>query len=72
MFINKKDEHIAKNQHRSTYSFGRRKEKKDTNSHFGSDPSGLLKPASFAETQAAKQSLSSKVIVNICQKRQIV
>lgn len=42
------------------------------NSRFGSDPSGLLKPASFAETQAAKQSLSSKVIVNICQKKKIV
>lgn len=37
--------------------------------HFGSDPSELEKPASFAETQAAKQSLSSKVIVSIYWKR---
>ena len=34
--------------------------------HFGSDPSELENPASFADTQAAKQSLSSKVIVSIC------
>lgn len=34
--------------------------------HFGSDPSELEKPASFADTQAAKQSLSSSVMVSIC------
>lgn len=33
--------------------------------HFGSDPSELENPASFADTQAAKQSLSSNVIVSI-------
>lgn len=33
---------------------------------FGSDPSELEKPASFADTQAAKQSLSSNVMVSIC------
>lgn len=33
--------------------------------HFGSDPSELEKPASFADTQAAKQSLSSRVMVSI-------
>lgn len=33
---------------------------------FGSDPSELENPASFAETQAAKQSLSSNVMVSIC------
>lgn len=42
------------------------------NSHFGSEPSGLLKPASFAETQAAKQSLSSKVIVSICEGKTVL
>lgn len=34
-------------------------------SRFGSEPSGLVNPASLAETQAAKQSLSSSVIVSI-------
>lgn len=43
-----------------------------THSRFGSDPSGLLKPASLAETQAAKQSLSSKVIVSICQQQKLL
>lgn len=37
--------------------------------HLGSDPSELEKPASFADTQAAKQSLSSNVMVSICGKR---
>lgn len=41
------------------------KTEKDMDLHFGSDPSELEKPASFADTQAAKQSLSSKVIVSI-------
>lgn len=65
------DEHIAKPSS-PTFSCARRKRRKDTDSRFGSDPSGLLKPASFAETQAAKQSLSSKVIVSICQKQSFV
>lgn len=33
--------------------------------HFGSDPSELENPASLADTQAAKQSLSSSVMVSI-------
>lgn len=33
---------------------------------FGSDPSELENPASLADTQAAKQSLSSNVMVSIC------
>lgn len=33
--------------------------------HLGSDPSELENPASFADTQAAKQSLSSSVMVSI-------
>lgn len=37
--------------------------------HFGSDPSELENPASFADTQAAKQSLSSSVIVSIYPKQ---
>ena len=34
-------------------------------SHLGSDASGLENPASLADTQAAKQSLSSSVMVSI-------
>lgn len=38
--------------------------------HFGSDPSELENPASFADTHAAKQSLSSSVMVSIFGKRE--